>query len=76
MITTVEGVYQQGQIKLLEMPKGVQEARVLVTFLTHALQAPSPRRMRYGQFAGKRLSTEDDFRMAEWHGEAEALNGV
>ena len=33
MLTTVEGVYQEGRIELLEQPPEVEEARVLVTFL-------------------------------------------
>lgn len=71
MITTVEGIYRQGKIELLEMPVGVHESRVLVTFLSK-MTAPTPlHRMVYGQFAGKPMSTEDDFRMAEWRGEAE-----
>jgi len=75
MITTVEGVYKRGKIELLEMPMGLQEARVLVTFLTPTTNATPRRRMVYGQFAGARMSTEDDFRIAEWRGEAEAPNG-
>jgi len=31
--------------------------------------------MVYGQFAGERMSTEEDFRIAEWHGEAEERDG-
>lgn len=35
MLTTVEGVYRDGQVKLDEQPSGVGSgARVLVTFLT------------------------------------------
>lgn len=29
----VEGIYQNGQIKLLELPKEIRRARVIVTFL-------------------------------------------
>lgn len=29
----VEGIYQNGNIKLLEMPKAINRARVIVTFL-------------------------------------------
>jgi hypothetical protein len=75
MITTVEGVYKQGKIKLHEIPAGLQEARVLVTFLPNATVPSLPRRMIYGQFAGEHMSTEDDFRIAEWRGDAEDQNG-
>jgi len=75
MITTVEGVYKQGKIELLEMPRDLQEARVLVTFLTTTSNMSPRRRMIYGQFAGARMSSEEDFRIAEWRGENEAGNG-
>ncbi len=69
MITTVEGTYKQGKIELFALPIGVLESRVLVTFLpkTPALA----RCMVYGQFTGKQMSTEEDYRIAEWRGEAE-----
>ncbi len=75
MITTVEGVYKQGKIELHEIPVGLQEARVLVTFLPKAAVPSSSRPMVYGQFAGEHMSTEDDFRIAEWSGDAEDRNG-
>lgn len=33
MLTTVEGVFKDGRIELREAPPGVEEARVIVTFL-------------------------------------------
>jgi len=75
MITTIEGVYRRGKIELREIPAGLQEARVLVTFLPGATVLSSPRRMVYGQFAGEHMSTEDDFRIAECRGDAENENG-
>jgi hypothetical protein len=33
MFKSVEGVYRDGKIELLELPADVQEARVIVTFL-------------------------------------------
>jgi hypothetical protein len=69
MITTVEGIYKQGKVELLEIPPGVQESHVLVTFLPQSTGSASRRRMIYGQFAGKQMSTEEDFRLAEWRGE-------
>ena len=74
MLLTVEGIYANGKVELAETPTGVKQARVLVTFLT--TEAAAPRRyMVYGQFAGERMSTEEDFRIAEWHGEAEERDG-
>jgi hypothetical protein len=53
----------------------VKHAKVLVTFLTQERERSPQRRMNYGQFAGERMSTEEDFRAAEWRGEAEERNG-
>lgn len=75
MIATVEGVYKKGKVELLETPLGMDESIVLVTFLSKIALKPTQRRMIYGQFAGRSVSTEDDFRIAEWRGEVEALNG-
>lgn len=39
MSTTVKGVYRNGHIVLLETPKGVEEAEVVVTFPDEAISA-------------------------------------
>ncbi len=36
MFHTVEGVYRNGMIELLERPPSIQEARVIITFLTES----------------------------------------
>lgn len=36
MLITVEGLYKDGHIELLEQPNGVEQARVLVTLLPEA----------------------------------------
>ena len=69
MLTTVEGIYRKGQIELKEQPVGIEEGRVLVTFLREAAAPGERRAMVLGQFAGPNLSTEEDFRLAEWRGE-------
>jgi hypothetical protein len=33
MLKSVEGVYKDGKVELLETPDGVDEARVIITFL-------------------------------------------
>lgn len=33
MLKSVEGVYRAGKIKLLDMPKNVNKAKVIVTFI-------------------------------------------
>jgi hypothetical protein len=75
MLLTVEGTYKDGKIKLIETPAGVHHARVLVTFLPAEIEAAPRRSMTYGQFAGARMSTEEDFHIAEWRGEADDSNG-
>lgn len=34
MLQSVEGIYRNGKIELLETPNNLEEARVIVTFLT------------------------------------------
>ena len=77
MLTTVEGVYKQGKVELTEVPEGVEGSRVLVTFLPlggkGANGGPAaPQKgemMRLGMFAGPVQSTEEDFKLAEFHGD-------
>lgn len=33
MLKTMEGIYRNGKVELLEKPPNVQEARVIITFL-------------------------------------------
>ena len=69
MLFTVEGTYAEGKVELSEQPAGIKHAKVLVIFLTTAQKPELLCAMRYGQFAGTSLSTEDDFQIAEWRGE-------
>lgn len=79
MLTTVEGIYKNGKVELLEHLKDVQEARVLITFLDQSSDngngqpMPEPakkgRMMYKGMFAGPIETTEEDFKMAEFHGD-------
>ena len=43
VLTAVEGIYEDGEIELLERPEGLQRARVIVTFLPSPPSEPSPR---------------------------------
>jgi hypothetical protein len=72
MLITVEGVYENGRIELVDPPSGLGRSRVLVTFLPSEEASDSRGQMVYGQFKGDRMSTEEDFKFAEWHDEAEA----
>ena len=80
MLLTVQGAYRDGEIELVEIPENVEQADVLVTFLTtqtnlgtpsSPVSLPKPRIMTFGQFAGKTKTNEDDFRPAEWQGKSE-----
>ena len=39
MSMTVKGIYRNGQVRLLETPKGIEEAEVVVTFPDEAASA-------------------------------------
>jgi len=69
MLFTVEGMYTEGKVEPIEQRTGIKYAKVLVTCLTTEEKPELPCSMRYGQFAGTSLSTEDDFGIAEWRGE-------
>lgn len=75
MLRTVEGVYENGSIKLSETPEGVSESRVIVTFLEAQPIQEKKRRMTFGMLAdpnsSHRQSTEEDFRIAEFQDDAD-----
>jgi hypothetical protein len=71
MLTTVEGIYKDGKVELLEQPVGVQEARIIVTFLAGKNGEMPVQMLQFGKYAGLMMSSEDDFKAAEWHGEPE-----
>jgi hypothetical protein len=75
MFFTAEGVYKNGSIELVEKPDGVEYARVLVTFVTSEMPSIPSHLMTYGQFAGEVMSSDEDFRLAEWHGDLEDGRG-
>ncbi len=53
MLITLEGIYKDGQIKLLEYPENVSEARVLVTLLPKIEGTPRTPRKIAGLLARK-----------------------
>lgn len=71
MLLTIEGTFKDGKVELSETPQGLREAKVLVTFLGSVQARPRPQMMRFGQFSGpkEKMSTEEDFRGAEWRGD-------
>jgi hypothetical protein len=44
VLTAVEGIYEDGEVELLERPEGLQRARVIVTFLPLLPSEPSQER--------------------------------
>lgn len=76
-LITVQGRYKDGKVDLAEAPSGIHEAKVLVTFLP-GNQPPehTGRQISYGQFSGPhgQMSTDDDFKQAEWHPKSEDLD--
>lgn len=70
MLQAIEGVYKNGNIELAETPQGISESRVIVTFLEAKQTSQSGRTMSFGMFAGSIQSTEDDFQIAQFYGNA------
>ena len=75
MLTTVEGVYKDAHIELAEKPDDIREGKVLVTFLPNgtgkaAQTPPKLGKMMYrGMFKTNVDITEEDFKIAEFHGD-------
>jgi hypothetical protein len=64
MIQTVEGIFRNGKVELLEEPANVQEARVIVTFLPGDLSAlgePSFTADELADLRGKLQAWEEDW---------------
>lgn len=71
MLQAIEGVYKNGTIELTEIPTGISESRVVVTFLQTESTVQAKAIMRFGMFAGLNQSTEEDFEIAEFLGDAD-----
>ena len=64
MLTTVQGIYRDGKIELLETPPALKEARVIVTFLPAGTAQPVPPPFSPEEIAdlrGKFAAWEDDW---------------
>jgi hypothetical protein len=71
MLQAFEGIYRNGIIELLEFPENIYESRVLITFLTAPSIPQSPKFIQFGMFAGPGQSTESDFEIAKFQGDAD-----
>lgn len=64
MIQTVEGIFRNGKVELLEIPEHIEEARVLVSFLptsTGPDGGPSFTADEIADLRGKLAAWEDDW---------------
>jgi hypothetical protein len=71
MLQTIEGTYRNGRIELTEIPQGITESQVFVTFLESKPLATVGQSMSFGIFAGPGQSTEADFKDAEYQGDTD-----
>ncbi|MEN9220965.1 MAG: hypothetical protein Q6M04_00855 [Thermostichus sp. BF3_bins_97] len=71
MLKAVKGTYKNGLIQLAEVPDDISESPVIVTFLETepVSSAKQGQMMTLGMFAGTLKSTEEDFKLAEFHGD-------
>jgi hypothetical protein len=76
MLQTIQGIYRNGKIDLLEIPQGITDSQVFVTFVTPQISNTNHRLMSFGMFAGVQQSTEAD-KEAEFQDDAgDALDWV
>jgi hypothetical protein len=66
MLQSIKGFYKHGSIKLLEMPKNIEESQVIVTFLEAKPKITTEKTIYFGMFAGLNQSNEEDFKIAEF----------
>jgi hypothetical protein len=65
----IRGRYINGRIELTGPVENIPEGPVQV-YLIPLLQAGTEEPLQFGKYAGGKLSDEEDFRSAEWRGEA------
>jgi hypothetical protein len=58
MLITVEGLYKDGRIELLERPDGIEQARVLVTLLPEVATSSTRRVPKIAGVLAKQVSLE------------------
>ncbi|AFY41057.1 hypothetical protein [Nostoc sp. PCC 7107] len=71
MLQSIEGVYKNGKVELTELPPGISESMVIVTFLESKKTQQPTQIMHFGMFSGNQQSTEADFHITEFHGDSE-----
>jgi hypothetical protein len=73
MTAIVDGLYKQGKIELLQTPLGLPEGRIRLILIAQDQPQPPACYLPYGKYPGDK-STLEDFKGAQWHGEAEFDN--
>lgn len=63
------------QAAQLPLSKRLRLIRRIVDTLSIPPEQEQPQHLIYGQCCGARMSTEEDFRLAEWRPTAQELNG-
>jgi hypothetical protein len=71
MLQAIEGVYKDGKVELTEIPEGISESRVIVTFLETKSRSQPQQIIQFGMFSGSKQSTEEDFQLAEFQGDSD-----
>lgn len=66
MLTTVQGVYEDGVILLDEKPKGKKRAKVIVTFLEDSTPKNEDNKVTLGTLKGK-VGLPDNFNESEFN---------
>jgi hypothetical protein len=64
-------LYKQDQIELLQTPRDMPDWRVRIIMIPQDQLNTPARYLTLGKYQTGRKSTLDDFREAEWHGDAE-----
>jgi len=79
------GRWQMGQTSVEKIAAEIQDLspqdrlRLIRTVVDSLIMPGRPaesRRLVYGEFRGGRMSTEDDFKIAEWRPQDQEMNGL
>ena len=69
MLQSIAGTYENGTVKLTEIPPNIRSSKVIVTFLDSIDINPTNQFITLGMFSGKNQSTTEDFTIAEFQGD-------
>jgi hypothetical protein len=71
MLQSIPGIYKGGKVELNNLPSNLSESPVIVTFLESNKAQVEKQIMQFGMFSGNKLSTAQDFQLAEFRGDTE-----